>query len=253
MGRRYVLWWALSQVCQGWGALPVSRLDRRASRLTALLGHRDDDEAVQVMRRQPKGSRLVVSETDAGTLVVEVPGIQRFTADYAGQAAFAVVWLSIVASWTASAAVASAPIFALFSAPFWVAGVKMTKDLLPTSTRLSIGTFAWEMTTSSVAGDRIESGATADLDAARIDVDSYYNDQPITTLRLVEGVNEFVVPGLAPVEQRWLRDQINHHLLRLRETTPDDDDDDPRVDGRRPRGMLTVDDDDDDDGRRWRS
>ena len=72
--------------------------------------------------RQPAGSRVVVSKTDAGTLVIDVPA-RGFGADTLFSAAFAVAWFSGVGAWTA-AAVTTGPLAALFSLPFWLAGAR---------------------------------------------------------------------------------------------------------------------------------
>lgn len=151
----------------------------------------------------------------AHSQIVEVPG-RRWRASDAGQASFVAVWLSIVGAWTAGAMAAS-PFFALFSTPFWLAGVRMAKDLVPSSTIVSIGKYAWEIATNTPlkSSPKVVSGATVDLDEAKLAIDAYVNDSPVTSLRLVEGVNEHVVRGLAPVEQQFLADLINAWLDHL--------------------------------------
>lgn len=204
-----------------------SSMERRIDRIARLVGPSPFDgessALVQIEEeyKKPAGSRIVLSETDAGTLVVSVPGRRLGAAD-AGQATFAAAWISIVGAWTASAAAAS-PFFALFSTPFWFAGVRMARDLVPVSTTIVVGKYAWELTTEGPLGrtKTISAGATRDLDRAEVEVEAYVNDSPVTSLRLVEGVNEYAVRGLAPIEQKWLADLLNAWLKRI-----DEEDDD---------------------------
>lgn len=222
-----------------------SRLDRRAWKVARLLGPSPLEENTLVVPRlieakglkKPAGSRLVVSETDAGTLVVEVPG-RRLRASDAGQATFAAVWLSIVGVWTAGALAAS-PFFALFSTPFWLAGLRMARDLVPSSTTISLGAYAWEVTTTTpLEGTTTVGGATPDLDSAKLSVEAYVNDQPVTSLRILEGVNSYVVRGLEPVEQQFVADLINAWLDHLHDEHDEERSPAPASPDEPPAGAL---------------
>lgn len=175
----------------------------RARQLSRLLGSIDDDNETAL--RRPAGSTIEVSKTDAGTLVIKVP--PQAPRDWS-KLAFATTWCGVVAVWTAGA-IASAPIFAAFSVPFWMAGARLLRETYVAATVVTIGEYAFEINNIS--------GSTADLDEAKVVVDAWVNGEPVTTLRLVEGITEHVVAiGLARKEQDWLVGIINDSLRDLK-------------------------------------
>ena len=73
----------------------------------------------------PRNSRVQVTRS-GDTLIVEVPP-DGLSANTAAQGGFAVLWNVSVGLWTAGALAGAGPVFALFSLPFWWAGVSISK------------------------------------------------------------------------------------------------------------------------------
>ena len=197
-----------------WGfqlLLTTTPTERRQKQLARLLGETETFEV-----KAPKGSRVVASRTDAGTLVVQIPA--KGVTDIS-PVLFAIAWFGVVGMWTAEVVVAS-PIMALFSTPFWLAGGQLlTKVVDFTETRLTIGEYAWELEYRHLNGlfRSSKSGSTSDLDYADISHDAYIqDDRPITSVRLTEGANVHHIAGLGPVEENWLTNLINDSLNDLK-------------------------------------
>ncbi|OSX72627.1 hypothetical protein BU14_0417s0002 [Porphyra umbilicalis] len=93
--------------------------------------------AAAVPRRPPDTS--VVVERDAGSLTLVIPA--SVSGALVSTASFTAVWGVAIGAFTASAVAAAAPVAALFSVPFWVAGGDMarkTAALLPAKTTLTL-------------------------------------------------------------------------------------------------------------------
>ncbi|KAG2493916.1 hypothetical protein HYH03_007852 [Edaphochlamys debaryana] len=184
--------------------------------------------AVRVGR--PAGTRVQLSSSDS-RLDIEIPP-RGFTADSAFTGAFAVAWNAFVAIWTFSALASGGILFALFSAPFWLAGAQLAKGALGgalTRERLAIGPRRWRLGQQlAVLGDggkadflegqneKLQEGLTTELTAARVVTTAFINGVPQTCIEILAGVNRFRFgEGLETVEQQWLVGEINDHIAAV--------------------------------------
>jgi hypothetical protein len=78
--------------------------------------------------KKPAGSRVQLTNT-SGRLDIEIPP-QGLSGANIGTGLFAVAWNAFVAFWTVSALAGGGILFALFSAPFWYAGVQLAGQAL---------------------------------------------------------------------------------------------------------------------------
>lgn len=88
--------------------------------------------------RRPPDTTVVV-DRNSNSLTITIPS--TVSGALVSTAAFTAVWGLAVGAFTASAAAAAAPVAALFSIPFWVAGGDLTRKtakLLPATTTLSL-------------------------------------------------------------------------------------------------------------------
>lgn len=159
--------------------------------------------------------RAIITRSDAGTLLIEVPPA-GFGMDSAFTGAFAAAWFSAIVPATLS--MAGPP--ALFMLPFWAAGALVAKQAVvdpTTSVTLSVGQFAWRLE-KKVAGFDVKrfEGATKDLRGAGAEVVAYVNGVPQTALKMYDSA-EAVSLGisLAPEECESLADEINRYLDEL--------------------------------------
>jgi hypothetical protein len=181
---------------------------------------------------QPHGSRIVVS-SQAGELSLTIPG-----AGFRGSAlslfGFACFWLIFVTAWTAGAQYASL-LFALFSAPFWLAGIWMmwqALSLIFGVTVLRIGPERYALEKRLWGHVRRYEGLTQSLGGASLAKGSTrINSQRIDHLVLHTGGHDVSFGAqLGLVERRWVVACINQHL-GLTEPDADADDDDTDDDG----------------------
>lgn len=105
----------------------------------------------------PRGSRVQITRSD-DTLIVEIPpdGLSSSTAT---QGAFAVLWNVSVGVWTAGALASAGPLFALFSLPFWWAGVSVSKAAVASALlreTLTVSSRDWALTQELA---RVQGGA----------------------------------------------------------------------------------------------
>ena len=177
--------------------------------------------------RQPAGARCKVKRS--GTkLSVEIPPA-KLGAEQAYTGAFAVAWNAFVAFWTFGALAGGGIVFALFSLPFWAAGVSLGKTALAGSLireNLDIGQQKWRLSQHlpfvkggaprwTGAGKEI-SGRTRDLQGACMVTSGYVNGAQQTHVQLTEGVRQHILgEGLSRTEQVWLTGAINEHLKKL--------------------------------------
>ena len=177
--------------------------------------------------RQPAGSRAVVKRS--GTkLSIEVPPAKLGT-DQAYTGAFALAWNAFVAFWTVSALAGGGILFALFSVPFWFAGVTLGKSALAGSLireNIEIGQQKWRISQHLPwvkagkpkwsGGGKELGGRTRDLQGASMSTAAWVNGVPQTHIRLTEGVRQHIIgEGLSRQEQVWLTSAINEHLRNL--------------------------------------
>ena len=126
-------------------------------------------------------------------------------------------------------------LFALFSLPFWFAGVTLGKSALAGSLikeNIEIGQQKWRSSQHlpwvksgkpkwSAGGKEFE-GRTRDLQGASMVTAAWVNGKPQTHIRLTEGVRQHIIgEGLSRQEQVWLTSAVNEHLKSLGIDTTD--------------------------------
>ena len=134
-------------------------------------------------KRPPAGSRLAIDEDPSGhylAIKVAPSGVSGGTA-FTG--AFALIWNGFVATWTVGALAGGGVLFALFSLPFWWAGIDLTRRsvlgfLLRESLDVDAQGWALEQELARLgkggvarfAGGKLESrsGETSDLLGAKV-------------------------------------------------------------------------------------
>jgi len=223
----------------------LEAVQRTRDRLAARIDPYRDELAPRGNRRSrhrmPGGARSRLSRTDAGTLLVEIPGESLVSSSALFGGAFSIAWFSAIGSFTASALATASLGAALFSAPFWFAGAAVVRQTILDPTRrasLELGDYAWSLRSEAALGlaARDESGDAEDVEGAyllRAPVDaqlaadysrsltdsrgtSRAREAPAVALLLVVGAQEFVLgQGLAPAELEWLCEEINVHLQEL--------------------------------------
>lgn len=175
--------------------------------------------------RKPAGSRVIMERDRSNRLMrVTIPP-RGFSGETVSKGAFAAAWTGFTAFWTVGVLTGGAPIvFSLFSLPFWVAGARLAKstadDLRGAVTMvISVGggekeVYYFSITTKGAFGGlRVVEGDARDLLGALVDTEMYVNGRPVTALLLREGTRRHAVgAGLDPVEQEWLRQEINSFL-----------------------------------------
>ena len=159
---------------------------------------------------------------------MEIPPA-KLGSEQAYTGAFAVAWNAFVAFWTVGALAGGGILFALFSLPFWFAGVSLGKTALAGSLireNLEIGQQKWKLSQHLpfvkagapqwTKGGKEMSGRTRDLQGASMVTAGYINGVQRTHIQLTEGVRHHIIgEGLARTEQVWLTSAINEHLKRL--------------------------------------
>ncbi|KAK3273293.1 hypothetical protein CYMTET_18456 [Cymbomonas tetramitiformis] len=153
--------------------------------------------------------------SDAGCPAGQAKGV---TSETLGTGTFALTWNGFIGVWTVSAVTAGAPLFALFSLPFWVAGATLaTEAVLPViqETVLEIGVSKFELReTMGVFGDGKEvAGYTTDLDGVNMVTEMVVNGTPLKNLQLVEGaLKHSFGGGLSEIELQWVQTEIRAFL-----------------------------------------
>lgn len=181
--------------------------------------------------RKPAGTRVLLDRSP-NRLDVTIPPKGFFNADTLMTGSFAVAWNAFVAVWTAGALASGGLLMALFSLPFWFAGIQLGKQSFGSALvkeRLAIGLNRFRVgqelallrdgQADFLGGDneRLIEGLTPDLIGARIVTTMFVNDQPQTAIELIEGVRKHRFgEGLELPEQQWLVSEINQHLESVR-------------------------------------
>ncbi|KAI0563968.1 Serine/threonine protein kinase [Gracilaria domingensis] len=179
----------------------------------------------RVRRRKPAGSRIALErDRDNKMLLVSIPP-KGVSSEALSRGAFTVAWTGFTAFWTLGVLTGGAPIvFSLFSLPFWAAGYRFarsTADEITGSTDIVISfgagdrkVFYFGMASKSALGRGIfVEGDSRDLDRAAMETEMYVNGRPLAELVLNEGTRRHVFgDALDPVEQEWLRDEINDFI-----------------------------------------
>lgn len=187
----------------------------------------DASSAKQFKFRQPVGSRCKIKRS-GNKLSVEIPPA-KLGSEQAYSGAFAIAWNAFVAFWTVGALAGGGILFALFSLPFWFAGVSLGKSALAGSLireNLDIAQQKWKLSQHlpfvkagsprwSGGGKEI-GGRTRDLGGASMVTAAYVNGEPRTHIQLTEGVRQHIIgEGLSRTEQVWLISAINEHLKQI--------------------------------------
>jgi hypothetical protein len=163
--------------------------------------------------------KATISRTDAGTLLVDIPGAGVSSSTLFG-GAFTAAWFSAIVPATASM-LASGGVSALFMLPFWVAGGTVAKQTIldpARSTSLSIGEYAWELCQTLPGGITVSSdgGPTEELQGAEAAVSAYVNGVPTYALQLVAGSSMWTAgEGLSLDELEAIADEVNVHIDAL--------------------------------------
>jgi len=177
-------------------------------------------------RGKPAGSRLEIEATEAEISVKCPPA--GVSPEVIQMGTFAFAWNVFIAVWTAGALAGGGPLFAAFSAPFWVAGASLAKAIVTplavhTKTVVNVDTFSvtYEVVLpgGKVVWSKTETGSTADIegvsveDSTKAGVDAMPTGESCMAVMHV-GVNTYTLaPGLKEVEQLWLADQVNEWLF----------------------------------------
>lgn len=80
----------------------------------------------------PIGTRLIIEEKGMDRFKISIPS-SGFTFNHLFPLVFSLFWISIITLWTV-AGISDSLFFALFSVPFWIAGVFMVKGLIESIT-----------------------------------------------------------------------------------------------------------------------
>lgn len=183
--------------------------------------------------RKPVGSRVFLEE-DEDHLRIAIPPAKFDTASIS-TGGFALFWNGFVAVWTAGALASGGILFALFSIPFWAAGISMAKAAIGRqfiSEKIEIGRVAWtferqlailsrqvdgsEKPDFSQGSSKQATGYTNDLSQAQVVVQGYLNGVAQTELCIKHGVERIVLgEGLDPYEQEWIAYRVNAFLSNL--------------------------------------
>eukprot|EP00892_Ulva_mutabilis_P000975 jgi/Ulvmu1/10879/UM007_0055.1 len=173
----------------------------------------------------PRGSRVQIT-TSGDTLIVEIPP-DGLSANTATQGVFAVVWNVSVGLWTAGALAGAGPLFALFSVPFWWAGVSLSKAAVAGALlreTLTVSGQQWALTQELArvqggaarflgGGTRALDGPTTELQGARVVTTVISNGIPQTALEVAAGAERVQLGEALPIaEQEYVGAAINRHL-----------------------------------------
>ncbi|CAN8072962.1 unnamed protein product [Agarophyton chilense] len=179
----------------------------------------------RLRRRKPAGSRIVLErDRNNRLLFISIPP-KGLSSEALSRGAFTIAWTTFTAFWTFGVMTGGAPIvFSLFSLPFWAAGYRFarsTADEVTGSTDIlmSFGggerkVFYFGISSKSALGKGFfVEGDSRDLDGAFMETEMYVNGRPVAELVLKEGTRRHAFGGaLDPVEQEWLRDEINNFI-----------------------------------------
>lgn len=180
--------------------------------------------------RKPVGSRVLLEENEDYLRVVIPPA--KFDAASISTGGFALFWNGFVAVWTAGALASGGILFALFSIPFWAAGISMAKAAIGRqfiSEQIEIGRVSWKFERQlaivsrnangmqrpnfSEGSAKQQTGYTRDLSQAQVIVQGYINGVAQTELCIKHGVEKLVLgEGLDPYEQEWIAYRVNEFL-----------------------------------------
>lgn len=168
----------------------------------------------------------MILEKSPGRLDIEIPP-EGVNSSSIGTGLFAVAWNAFVAFWTFSALASGGVLFALFSAPFWFAGVQLAGQAFGgalSKERFAIGRNKFRlaqelaMVKNGVArflgqGSRSTEGDAADLSGARVVTTVIVNGVPRHAIEVVAGVKKYRFgEHLELSEQEWIVSEINGFL-----------------------------------------
>ena len=173
------------------------------------------------------GDIQVTVSRSKSSLVIDIPPAPLGGSLYNG--AFAIGWNSFVAFWTISAFASGGIFFALFSLPFWVAGVSLQRQAFKRafvrerleitdsnwSLRVRLAPLPWKSTEKDWESDASQtfSGDKRRSLTAEVRETGIVNGERQGHLVLNQGNEQFIVgEGLDLRGQYWLCEIINRHL-----------------------------------------
>ena len=161
---------------------------------------------------KPFGSRIEIKKSE-GFLEIYIPPT-GWSRDGISILLFALFWDGFLVFWTSLAL--RAGIFALFSIPFWIAGLGLTYVGLLTvygKVNILISDRKFKINWDVLGVRRLVQGKTEDLRFAELKSSYEVNNKPITELCLYQGVyGHKFGSGLSPVEKNWILQEINDFL-----------------------------------------
>ena len=178
----------------------------------------------RIRRRKPAGSRVILERDRSNRIMrVQIPP-KGLTNDAVSRGAFTFAWTGFTAIWTVGVLTGGAPLLSLFSIPFWAASARLAKSTLnevsgSRTLLISFGSgekqvYYFGLTSKNILGsDTVVEGDARDVDRAAIETSMIVNGTPITELVISEGTRRHSFGAeLEPVEQEWLRDEINDFI-----------------------------------------
>ena len=177
-----------------------------------------DDGAPPLLARIP--SRVKLSKTDAGTMVMELPPT-GLNAGSVFSGAFSLAWFSAVIPATFTGAW-------LFMVPFWLAGAMVAKQAVVdpfVSSKLTIGQYAYSLQTIYGGGNagislNDKEGSTEDLRTAEPALVAIVNEVPQYEIRLYTSKGETLsIPMVQASEQELacLANEINSFVREMQD------------------------------------
>lgn len=183
-----------------------------------------DTELRRVWPSGKTAKKAIISRTDAGTLVVDFPST-GINADAVIAGSFSIAWFSVIVPSTLTGGWLMFP----FLLPFWLAGGVVAKAALVepfTSSQLSIGEFAWRLSSQFQKRVREISGSTDSIHHARVlDQTRIINYKPHYKYELRLYTDSGVVSVLTssdPDEPKYLAELVNDQLSKLRKSKKND-------------------------------
>lgn len=187
-----------------------------------------------VPMKKPVGSRIEVEECDKFLRVTIPPA--KFDEAAISVGGFALAWNAFVLFWTVSALAGGGIFMALFSAPFWVAGVGMIKTSISRqfmSEEIYLDPVSWRVSQrlavfnggkpdfdeGNGGGAKQKVGFVADIQLpVKVKVSGYVNDEPVSAINISHGADTIQVgEGLTEVEQAFVVGRINAWLSTERQ------------------------------------
>lgn len=183
--------------------------------------HTEASETRQLPRiYRPSASKVQIQRSATGLDIDIPPG--GLTGKNIFMAGFATFWLGFVAFWTAEASMGSI-FFALFSIPFWIAGLYLARIVLfnfAAHTQLHMDADSYLIREQIFFFEKSQPGLTQELESVSLNLDYTMNNIPVFVLSLETGARKHrFARELSHNEQNWIQNEILNYLA---ETMPPD-------------------------------